>query len=192
MTTLYDKRLISILALALAFFLFLNNPSDASGTPPGGFGTGILTMGNSPATSVSISAPATITSWKLSPSGTGVNIIAGTMKVTANVDWQVSATDLDAITQGHMTEWDDSKYIASNPEKLDSHMKVSAQSGGYVDTGYEVELPTGGMIAKGNNTETKIVDVPVTFKQPVSWSDEVLTSVHHYNIVVTFTISPYS
>jgi len=161
-------------------------PAAADYTPPGGSGGGNLSLGEGPATTVSITAPNDIAGWVLRP---GANARTGVLKVSADGDWQVSAADSDAITNGHMTEWYDGSYI-NDPEQLASPMNVSVQSGGNVTAGYDVRLPGVGMIARGGDTSGQ-KDVEVTFKQPVSWSDQVLTAGHRYKIVVTFTISPF-
>ena len=176
-----------ICAFGLVLTLFMAGPAAAY-TPPGGEGGGQIVLGESPATEVSITAPDDITGWVLTP---GDNNRVGILKVSANGDWQVTATDEDTTnTNGYMTEWYDSSYVGT-PEQLASHMNVSVESGGNISTGYEVELPTGGKIADGGSTSSEYKDVEVTFKQPVSWNDEVLGDGHTYRMVVTFTISSH-
>lgn len=186
----HDENSVYSLVLPLALFFLLIISASADGTSPGDSGAGIMTLGGPCATNVSITAPDDIDNWEMSPFGTGVNIQVGRLQVKADGDWQVTAEDKDATTSGHMTEWYDGSYI-STPEQLDSVMSISVASGGSVDTGYEKALPAGGLIAKGPTTNNVFNDVPITFKQPVSWGDKVLTGGHTYKIVVTFTISPY-
>lgn len=178
--------------LTLALFLFMIMPSAADETPPGGSGVGILTLGGQAATSVELIPPNNIENWALSPTGTGENTISGTFKVKANGDWQVSATDSSSTTSGHMTEWDGSQYITQYPKQLDRPMTISAASGGYIEIVDEVELPSGGMIAIGTNTNNQQINLPVIFNQQVLWTDKVLDSGHSYKIVVTFTITGYT
>ncbi|HPE63703.1 MAG TPA: hypothetical protein PLQ49_06320 [Methanothrix sp.] len=188
-TALKDCALFLLLAILAAA------PAIADYIPPGGEGSGRLVLGGTPATLYTIIAPDYISDWSLSPVGDGMNEVVGTLQVGANGNWQVTAKDLDTTTtNGFMTEHDGTGYVTTDPEQLDSPMSISVESGGNVDTGYEVTLPTGGMIAKGGTTggENEMKDVEVTFKQPVSWNDKPLEDGHSYRIVVTFTISEYS
>jgi hypothetical protein len=131
---------------------------------------------------IEITAPADITgitSWALSPSGTQPQTTTGTLNVTCSGDWEVTVEDADTDTGGKMTDWSGSAYNSTT--KLANFMKVAADS--------EVTLPAGGTIASGNGNAS----VEVTFKQTVSWSDQVLPEGHSYRIIVTFTgtaISP--
>ncbi len=190
MTIRSDNRPLYVIALSLVLLISGITPAVADYTPPGGSGSGRITLGGSPATTYSITAPADFSGWQLSPLN-DPNTHVGILKVSANGDWQVAASDTDTShTNGHMTEWDSSSYDTSN--KLASSMRLSVQSGGNVSTGYEVTLPTGGKIADGGSTESAEKNVEVTFKQPVSWNDKALTNGHSYRMVITFTISPSS
>ncbi|MCK9564759.1 MAG: hypothetical protein M0Q43_01765 [Methanothrix sp.] len=175
----------NIFVFALIFVVVL--PVAADYTPPGGSGGGNLELGEGPANTVSIIAPNVITDWVLRPGN--VNTRAGVIKVSADGDWQVTATDSSSTTNGNMTEWYDGSYL-SNPEQLENPMNVSVESGANITAGYEVRLPGGGMIAKGGDTAGQ-KNVDVTFKQPVSSNDMVLTNGHRYKMVVTLTISPF-
>jgi hypothetical protein len=178
-------NIVCTLLFALNFLVVM--PAAADDTPPGGLGEGDLVVGEA-ATTVSIIAPNNITDWLLSPGS--VNARASVFTVSADGDWYVKANDSDSVTNGRMTESDDGSYI-NDPKKLANPMNVSVESGGNVTEGYDVKLPNGGMIARGGET-SGAKNVDVTFKQPVLWSDGVLTDGHRYKIVVTFTISPYS
>ena len=147
------------LASALIILLFI--PAIAEETTIGDFGVGILTLIGPRASSVSLIAPSDISNWALSPIGTGVNTIDGTLQVSADGDWQVSATDSSSTTNGRMTEWDGSQYIATNPKRLASPMSIFVVSGGNVDTGYKKTLPSGGVIAIGPTTNNILKDVKV-------------------------------
>jgi len=179
------RNIVCALVFALAFLVVM--PAVADHIPPGGSGGGDLELGEGPATILSIIAPNDITDWLLSP---GTNSRASVFKVSANGDWYVKANDSDSVTNGHMTEWYDGSYI-NEPKQLANPMNVSVESGGNITAGYEVKLPAGGMIARGGDT-SGLKNVEVTFKQPVSWTDKILTDGHRYQMVLTFTISPYS
>lgn len=190
------KKALINCAFYLIFAILAAAPVLADYTPPGGEGNDTLELGSSPATSVSIVAPDDITGWVLSPAGDGLNERVGILKVGADGDWQVTATDEDTTnTNGYMAEHDGSNYVTTNQKTLASPMRISVQSGGNVSTGYEVTLPNNNddMIANGGSTggASTMKDVDVTFKQPVSWGDSILTDGHKYQIVVTFTISAY-
>lgn len=180
-----SRIIVYILLFALAFLAV--KPVAADDTPPGGLGGGDLELGGSPADSVSLTVH-DVTDWVLR---SGSNSRASVFQAGANGDWQLSATDGSSTTNGHMTEWYGGSYI-SNPEQLENPMNVSAQAGGNITAGYEVQLPAGGRVALGESTGLVEKNIDVTFKQPVSPSDEVLTDGYRYKIVVTFTISGYS
>ena len=150
-------------------------------------GNGLMEIGSQQATEFSISASSGISDWVLLYSSEA-NTCPFELHVSANGNWKVTAEDLRTTTDGHMTEWDGSDY---GSERLINPMMVSATSSGYIEKVDEVELPVGGIIAIGTDTSNEIIDLPVTFKQPVSWADNVLENGHSYNIVVTFTISAY-
>ena len=175
-----------VCAFVFAHIFLMVMPVAADYAPPGGSGGGILELGEVPAKTVSITVP-DVTGWVLR---SGVNSRLSVINVSADGDWQVTANDAGTTTNGKMTEWFSGYYI-TNPKNLVSPMSVSVESGGNIDTGYEVVLPVGGMIAKGGDTAGK-KNVDVTFKQPVSENDEVLAYGHRYKMTVTFTISPFS
>lgn len=178
----------AISALGFIIMCFAIVPAVAEYIPPGGSGGGSITLGGSPATVYSITAPDDISSWALSPSD-GENTHVGTLHMSANGEWKITANDADLLnTLGHMTEWDGSGYNVLN--KLAAAMHVSVESGENVSAGYEVVLPAGGMIAYGASTGSAEKDVAVTFKQWALYSDKVLPNNHNYRIVITFTIAP--
>lgn len=172
---------------ALIFVIVV--PVAADYTPPGGSGGGSIILGEPTAGVVSISAPNDFSDWILSPAD-GTNTHAGTFTVSADCNWQVTVSDQDTTnTNGYMTEWDGSNYVAS-PIKLASPMSVAVATGGDVTNGYEVTLPGSSIVAKGATTGGLQKNIDVTFKQPVSWTDTILTDGHTYRIVITFSISP--
>lgn len=184
----YDKNIANHLASPLVVLFLLIIPVAADGTPPGDYGMGTITMGVS-ANDVYIVQSSDVSNWLLDPTK-GVNTIDGLISVKADGDWKVVATDSDPITAGQMTEWDGSSYV-SNPKKL-SAMRISATDpGDYVDAVSEKTIPTTEWIVIGSDTLGNYITIPVTFKQPVYWSNQVLTGGHCYRIVITFTISGY-
>ena len=52
-------------------------------------------------------------------------------------------------------------------------MSLSVQPGGFIDAGYEKELPLGGVIAVGSATNGE-EELEVILRQPVSWTDQSL------------------
>jgi len=181
---MHESRAFS---LVFALIIVIVQPALADYIPSGGSGGGSIALGDPTAGTVSIIAPSDINDWILSPAS-GTNTKAGTLKVSADCNWQITATDQDSTnTKGYMTEWDGSNYV-TNPTKLASPMKVSVSTGGIVTTGSEVTLPAGGTIATGSNTNGE-QSIDVNFNQPVLWTDKVLTGGHKYRIIVTFAIT---
>lgn len=182
------KKPVNALVLIILLLSTMIVPAVADGTPPGDSGIGDITMGAS-ANNVYITPPSGISDWKLDPIK-GMNKEEETISVKADGDWKVVATDNDPATSGQMTEWYGGSYV-SNPKKL-SAMSISATDPGeYVDAVSEKTIPTTEWIARGSDTQGQYINVPITFKQPVSWGNQVLTGGHSYRIVVTFTISGY-
>jgi hypothetical protein len=128
---------------------------------------------------IEITAPTNITGWPLSPQGDQPQEKTGPLNVTCSGNWQVTVKDADNTTNGTMTEWNGTAY---GTIQLANFMKVATTYGGT----YNVTLPTGGIIATGTGN----ANVTVTFKQTVSWSDQVLPGGHSYRIIVTFTGTP--
>jgi hypothetical protein len=175
------------LSLCLVFFIFIATSAAQDYIPPGASGGGSITLGDPTAGTVSIIAPSDINDWILSPAE-GTNTKTGTLMVSADCNWRITATDQDSTyTKGYMTEWDGSNYV-TNPTKLASPMQVSVSTGGIVTTGSEVTLPAGGTIATGSSTNDE-QSINANFNQPVLWTDKVLTGGHKYRMIVTFTIS---
>lgn len=112
----------------------------------------------------------------------GSNTISGILNVKCNTNWQVSVSDDDATTAGHMTEWDGTTYLL---EEMHSPMDVrnAAQS-------RTVTLAGPGIIAIGD-TDGQSGDAgenfTISFDQIVQYEDWSLTGGHVYRIVVTFT-----
>jgi hypothetical protein len=89
-----------------------------------------------------------------------------------------------------MTKCLDGSYVFP-PRRLESPMSLSVRPGGFIDAGYEKQLPLGGVIAVGSATNGE-EELEVILKQPVSWTDQALDEGHRYEIAVTFTISAFN
>lgn len=157
-----------------------------------------LLMGAASATTLSgnvesswaISAlPTDNTNFQLTPGTTETH--TGTLTVNTNkgTAWFVKAT-ADAATghsQGYMSEWDGSAYVASSPKALASPMKISSDDIGYLTPAALTSIQpvaAGDASAYAGETHT------VTFSQDVAWGDTVLTtSGHVYQIVVEFSLA---
>ena len=70
-------------------------------------------------------------------------------------------------------------------------MSLSVRPGGFIDAGYEKQLPHEGVIAVGSATNGE-EELEVILKQPVSWTDQALDEGHRYEIAATFTISAFN
>ncbi|MDD1730903.1 MAG: hypothetical protein CG440_512 [Methanosaeta sp. NSM2] len=178
--------LFSILWLALLLAL----PAASEAVPPGGPGDGMLAIGGTPATTLSLTVPPDISNWQLTPGSSEANSQICLLKVRADGNWKITAEDQGTATSGHMTEWLDGSYVFP-PRRLESPMSLSVRPGGFIDAGYEKQLPLGGVIAVGSATNGE-EELEVILKQPVSWTDQALDEGHRYEIAVTFTISAFN
>lgn len=132
------------------------------------------TVGN-----IIITIPDSILDWVLE---VGDNSQAGTLNVKCNTDWQVTISDDNPTTGGHMTEWDGAIY---GSEYLDEALTVACAG-----ESTDVDLETSGIIAngelsgqQGNDGE----DFDLAFNQTVEFDDPVLPDGSVYRIVITFT-----
>jgi hypothetical protein len=112
----------------------------------------------------------------------GSNTIGGTLNVKCNTNWQVSVSDDDATTNGHMTEWNGTTYLS---KKISTPMNVRNAS--QIIT---ITLAGPGIIAAGN-TDGQSGDAgenfAISFDQVVQFVDWALSGGKVYRIVVTFT-----
>ena len=103
--------LFSILWLALLLAL----PAASEAVPPGGPGDGMLAIGGTPATTLSLTVPPDISNWQLTPGSSEANSQICLLKVRADGNWKITAEDQGTATSGHI-----------------------------IDAGYEKQLPLGG------------------------------------------------
>jgi hypothetical protein len=123
-----------------------------------------------------LKVPASFLDWELE---IGENEEEGTLNVKSNTEWQVTVSDEDIATAGHMTEWDGSAYGATF---LTDALIVESDD-------YTVVLDASGVIAAGDTSGQSGddgEDVDLTFKQNVYFSDPVLPEGSAYRIVITF------
>jgi hypothetical protein len=123
-----------------------------------------------------LKVPASFLDWELE---IGENEEEGTLNVKSNTEWQVTVSDEDIATAGHMTEWDGSPYGATF---LTDALIVESDD-------YTVVLDASGVIAAGDTSGQSGddgEDVDLTFKQNVYFSDPVLPEGSAYRIVITF------
>jgi len=178
--------------LALALLAFLAAPAMGDEAAVGEGGGGYLPLGDGWETNtISIEVP-DIGNFPLIPGQNNVNSEAVYATITTEGAWTLSVSDQDTIvTKGKMTEYiiEGGAYVSSDPDKLGAAMMVKA-TGDY-GSGTNQTLPTGGQIAQGGSALTD-EQIPITFTQPVSWTDQVSEAGRGYKIVVTFTVSPGS
>jgi len=173
--------------LALALLAFLAGPALGDEAAVGEGGGGYLPLGDGwePSGTITIMAPTDIADFALVPGQN--NVEEGTLTVTADAAWSVSVSDEDdETTGGKMTEYDTQtgNYIADSPDQLEAFMLVKAT--GTYGSGTNVSLEDGGQIASSSSAVTD-EEIPITFTQPVSWSDDVSAANRGYKIVITFT-----
>lgn len=138
----------------------------------------MIVEGNTVGTII-ISIPDSILDWVLE---IGDNSQTGTLNVKCNTDWQVTVSDDNSTTGGHMTEWDGSTY---GTKFLVNAMEVvcAAQS-------KTVGLDSSGVIATGTpsgQSNDDGEDVSLGFNQSIKYTDAVLSSGSVYRVVITFT-----
>jgi hypothetical protein len=135
-------------------------------------------MGN-PETTMIITVPEDATFGNLHQ---GSNTITGTLNIKCNTGWQVSVSDENSVTNGHMTEYDGAAYLT---RKLITPMDVrnTIQSN-------TITLAGPGTIATGDTSGQdgdNGQDFTINFDQIVQYADPALSGGHIYRIVVTFT-----
>jgi hypothetical protein len=127
-----------------------------------------------------VTVPDSILDWGLE---VGENTEDGTLNVKCNTDWQVTVSDDDVTTAGHMKEWDGAAY---GSELLDEQMFVECPA-----QGNTVGLETSGVIATGDVSGQQQgnagEDVDLTFNQTIEYDDPKLPDGSVYRIVITFT-----
>jgi hypothetical protein len=166
----------------------------------------VIPMGVTAATSGDTAVTGNIgTLIDISVSGTAsISLVAGTTPTTTgtvtvscnDTSWTVSAGDSNTtVTNGFMTAYATTAggYDPTDPAQLDSPMSVTGSSVGSVTGAGPFTLPTGGAIFTGSAMVSSQA-CTVTFSQPVSYADTVLTGdgsttelPNTYRIVVTFT-----
>lgn len=157
-----------MIALVLLAFL-MTTPVAAKDDGPNDT---VLTLGlNAVITLLSLNES---TEWLLSPAHEGVETKTGYFVIQSNKEWQLQVKDGSPFTKGHMREWNGTSY---GEHMLFNPVGISAER--------EVLLPYGGVIQIGSRTD--YLDIPIIFKQEVTWMDEPLKNGEMYRIVVTFS-----
>jgi hypothetical protein len=178
------NTLISLMIIVvLAFGLSQGVQEAAPGQPITGHI--ILGQGNDDGHRIEITAPNELSGWKLEPGI--INEQQGILHVKAKGDWQIKVS-ADKATNGYMAEYILAQGAhAEHGRKLKKSMKVKA-------VGYnEVDLKDGGVLitykddSQGNKWQS--FDIPIIFKQEVSWDDVALPQGHVYNIAIGFNPS---
>lgn len=131
-------------------------------------------------------APSSISGWNLVV--TNANTVLRTLNVFSNTNWQVTVQDTNSATGGYLTQYSSGIYGTT---KLSNPLTVGANGGNGM--GNTVNMMLGGIIASGTpagqNSSTGGDMRTVTFTQPVTYTDPVLSSSSTYHIVLTFTAS---
>jgi hypothetical protein len=192
------KVLISLFIIIALTFGLSQGIKEAA---PGQTATGQVTIGqkNDNENNIEISAPQPIAGWKLEPGI--VNEQKGTLHVKAKGSWQIKIS-ADEATSGYMKE-----YIPASAKSDDGdHNKVEA-NGAYVKDGKtlinslkvkaegynEVDLKDGGVLINykdgGQGNAFQTFDIPIIFRQEISWDDALLSNGHVYHITIDFNPS---
>jgi hypothetical protein len=142
---------------------------------------------------VSISISGNISSMVLAPGSINQNTSVHLNVTSDNATWTVSVRDASDNSKplsyaGHMVEWDanTSSYVA-NPAVLGANMTVTgANVTGSI--GSSARLSSVNQIIETGTAAVTSLDVPITFRQEVTYTDPHLAVPNHvYRIVVTFT-----
>lgn len=159
--------------LILLALLFCIAPSEAQAP-------GQLTGSTIDWDEIYITAPVDISGWPLVQGIT--NERNETLNVDATGSWEVRMKDADSTTSGNMTKYNIRTGEYDTNVTLASPMDISADGGSEVTlTGDYQQICTGSATAQGGQ------NINITFKQPVSWGDQILESGYRYRIVVTFS-----
>jgi hypothetical protein len=176
------KSSITSSVLGLFFLMGLLLVSTPSGAQAPGQLTGSATVWDEVPDFISITAPADIGDWLLSPGIT--NNQSGTLNVNASGSWTAGVKDEDQLTSGRLTKYDDGTGTYDTGVKLHNPLVISASS----DGGNEAALSTDDQeIISGAATAEGGRDMEIVFKQPVGWDDLGLEGGSSYRLVVTFT-----
>jgi hypothetical protein len=126
-----------------------------------------------------ITVPESVLDWVLA---VGENSEDGTLNVKCNTNWQVTVSDDDLTTAGHMTEWDGAAYGSSSlGEQMVVECPAQSKTQGLETSGI---IATGGVSGQsGNDGE----DIALEFNQTIEYDDPVLPDGSVYRIVITFT-----
>lgn len=127
--------------------------------------------------------------WGDLPAGAASTSSEQVVNVKSNALWGLKlSTD---VTDGRMTEWDGSSYIASSPKVLTNALnwRMSALGGVAQGTSFAAlssaqALITGSQTLTGDSGR----NVGVTYRQTVSYAD-VNAGVNNYRVQVTFDAS---
>jgi len=191
------RAFVSLLIIVALAFGLSQGVQEAA---PGQHVTGQITLGqkNDNTHPIEIIAPEELSGWTLEPGIT--NEQKGILHVKAKGSWQIKVS-ADAATNGYMTEYvaqangkngnnnkngDAGAYVAGG-KKLQNSMKVKAE-------GYnEVDLKNGGVLItyedKSQGNKWQSFDIPMTFRQEVSWEDMPLPEGHVYHMAINFNPS---
>lgn len=140
---------------------------------------GVMIIESNPVGTLIVTIPDSILAWQLN---IGDNQKPGTLNVKCNTNWDVTVSDADAATAGHMTEWDGAAY---GTQALDSEMVVNC-SNESTSVGLEISGLIANGVPAGQQAGNAGEDFALTFNQEVEFDDPVLGG-SVYRIVVTFT-----
>jgi hypothetical protein len=171
--------------------LILTSPishGEITDAAPGQSVEGSLVLESDGGADIFIEAPDSISDWVLVPS-VSPNQREMALKVVASTDWQIAVSS--DRPDGRMAEYDlaSSEYTPDG-RVLQSPLYVSSPGTKDHPEPFEVNLPEGGMICQGGETEEDGQQIMVNLGQRVSWTDEPLEEGQAYRIELTFTISP--
>jgi hypothetical protein len=165
---------------------------------------GLLVIPASASPTIGITVGGTpLTNWALSP-GSNTNT---SVKLTVTVSSDANAWSVDVMDNsdnnkpqsyaGRMVEWDptadsgNGAYVPGNPEVLGSNLSVEGGDGPGYSRALVSALSNTGQPIENSDTDTGTAtgtfsDIPITFRQTLTYLDPHLTGGHVYQIIVTF------
>lgn len=151
-----------------------------------------LCFGPVSAAYIDITATGNISNWTFTPGLTNINATSVHLTVTSDAFvWTVSAKDASDDSKppsyaGHMVEWNGAAYVTPVPKVFGTAMTVSGTNVAQA-TGTSAVLSGSDQVIESDTEAVSSLAIPLTFSQPVAYTDPHLTGNHLYRIVVTFT-----
>jgi len=144
------------------------------------------------AATIDISVSGDIPDMTLTPGSTNENTSVRLNVTTDATTWTVSVKDASDNAKpdtyaGRMVEWDGTSAYVTTPAVLGANMTVTGTTV-LGSSGSSATLSSADQIIETGTATVTSLEIPLTFAQLVTYTDQRLTIPNHvYRIVVTFT-----